>query len=82
MSEALENKLKSLNDLNNLRKELKAKTIDRRLTELNLFDRTSKLFAPIVNVVEKQNENLEVLKNNLTIITYKELYLLQNYLNQ
>ena len=66
MSEALENKLKSLNDLNNLRKELKAKTIDRRLTELNLFDRTSKLFAPIVNVVEKQNENLEVLKNNLT----------------
>ena len=66
MSEALENKLKSLNDLNNLRKELKAKTIDRRLTELNLFDRTSKLFAPIVNVVEKQNENLEALKNNLT----------------
>ena len=66
MSEALENKLKSLNDLNNLRKELKAKTIDRRLTELNLFDRTSKLFAPIINVVEKQNENLEVLKNNLT----------------
>ena len=65
MSEALENKLKSLNDLNNLRKELKAKTIDRRLTELNLFDRTSKLFAPIINVVEKQNENLEVLKNNL-----------------
>ena len=64
MSEALENKLKSLNDLNNLRKELKAKTIDRRLTELNLFDRTSKLFAPIINVVEKQNENLEVLKNN------------------
>ena len=61
MSEALENKLKSLNDLNNLRKELKAKTIDRRLTELNLFDRTSKLFAPIINVVEKQNENLEVL---------------------
>ena len=51
--------------LNNLRKELKAKTIDRRLTELNLFDRTSKLFAPIVNVVKKQNENLEVLKNNL-----------------
>ena len=65
MSEALENKFKSLNDLNNLRKELKAKTIDRRLTELNLFDRTSKLFAPIINVVEKQNENLEVLKNNL-----------------
>ena len=49
MSEALENKLKSLNDLNNLRKELKAKTIDRRLTELNLFDRTSKLFQPITN---------------------------------
>ena len=31
--------------LNNLRKELKAKTIDRILTELNLFDRTSKLFV-------------------------------------
>ena len=81
MSEALENKLKSLNDLNNLRKELKAKTIDRRLTELNLFDRTSKLFAPIINVVEKQNENLEVLKNNLinqqnlkTILPSTELF--------
>ena len=45
MSEALENKLKSLNDLNNLRKELKAKTIDRRLTELNLFDKNFKIIS-------------------------------------
>ena len=69
MSEALENKLKSLNDLNNLRKELKAKTIDRRLTELNLFDRTSKLFQPITNTIEKGtkdiNENLKILENAL-----------------
>ena len=69
MSEALENKLKSLNDLNNLRKELKAKTIDRRLTELNLFDRTSKLFQPITNKIEEGtkdiNENLKILENAL-----------------
>ena len=65
----LENKLKSLNDLNNLRKELKAKTIDRRLTELNLFDRTSKLFQPITNTIEEGtkdiNENLKILENAL-----------------
>ena len=66
MSEASENKLKRLNKLHNLCKELKAKTVDRKLTELNLFDRTSELFKPITTVVEKQNENLEVLKNNLT----------------
>ena len=69
MSEALENKLKSLNDLNNLRKELKAKTIDRRLTELNLFDRTSKLFQPITNTIKEGtkdiNENLKILENAL-----------------
>ena len=53
MSEALDNKLKRLNKLRNLRKELKAKTVDGKLTKLNLFDRTSELFKPIINVVEK-----------------------------
>ena len=66
MSKALDNKLKNLNNLHKLRKELKAKTVDKRFTELNIFDRTSQLYAPITNVFEKQNENLEVLKNNLT----------------
>ena len=65
MSEALRKKLQDLDTLNKTREELKAKTIDKRLTELNFFERTSKLFSPITKAIEKQNENLEVLKNNI-----------------
>ena len=52
-----------------LQKELKAKTIDKKLTQLNFYDRTSKLFKPITNTIEKGtkdiNENLKVLENAL-----------------
>ena len=61
--------LEYLKQLNNIRENLKAKSIDKRLTELNFFDRTSKLFSPITETVKKQaeniNENLDVLKKSL-----------------
>ena len=59
----------NLEKLVKLQKELKAKTIDRKLTQLNFYDRTSKLFKPITNTIEKGtkdiNENLKILENAL-----------------
>ena len=50
-----------------LQKELKTKTIDRILTQLNFYDRTLKLFQPITDTIEEGtkdiNENLEILEN-------------------
>ena len=69
MSEMLSKKINDLNELIKTHKELKAKTVDKRLTELNFYDRTSKLFEPITKAVEKQseniNENLDVLKKSI-----------------
>ena len=52
-----------------LQKEFKAKTIDRKLTQLNFYDRTSKLFQPITDTIEEGikdiNENLKILENAL-----------------
>ena len=52
-----------------LQKELKAKTIDRKLTQLIFYDRTSKLFQPITDTIEEGtkdiNENLKILENAL-----------------
>ena len=42
----------NLEKLVKLQKELKAKTIDRKLIQLNFYDRTSKLFQPITNAIE------------------------------
>ena len=70
-SNALSKKINDLNELMKMRKELKAKTVDKKLTELNFFDRTAKLFKPITKAVEKQteniNENLDVLKKQLSL---------------
>ena len=72
---------KKINDLNELiktRNELKAKTVDKRLTELDFFDRTSKLFKPITKAVEKQTENLNenlVLKKQLNSQSQQQLTL-------
>ena len=61
--------MENLEKLVKLQKELKAKTIDKKLTQLNFYDRTSKLFKPITNTIEKGtkdiNENLKVLENAL-----------------
>ena len=65
----LSKKMDNLEKLVKLQKELKAKTIDRKLTQLNFYDRTSKLFQPITNTIEKGtkdiNENLKILENAL-----------------
>ena len=65
----LSKKINNLDELIKTRKELKAKTVDNRLTELNFYDRSAKLFEPITKAVEKQteniNENLHVLKKSI-----------------
>ena len=59
----------NLEKLVKLQNELKAKTIDRKLTQLNFYDRTSKLFQPITDTIEEGtkdiNENLKILENAL-----------------
>ena len=59
----------NLEKLVKIQNELKAKTIDRKLTQLNFYDRTSKLFQPITDTIEEGtkdiNENLKILENAL-----------------
>ena len=59
----------NLEKLVKIQKELKAKTIDRKLTQLNFYDRTSKLFQQITDTIEEGtkdiNENLKILENAL-----------------
>ena len=59
----------NLEKLVKLQNELKAKTIDRKLTQLNFYDRTSKLFQPITDTIEEGtkdiNENEKILENAL-----------------
>ena len=59
--------LEYLKQLNDICENLKAKSIDKRLTELNFIDRTSKLFSPITKAVEKQTKNInsDVLKKSI-----------------
>ena len=70
ISEVMPKALKYLKQLNSVREDLRGKSIDKQLTELNFFDRTSKLFSPITETVKKQaqniNKNLDVLKEQLT----------------
>ena len=74
----LSRKIDNLEKLVKIQNELKAKTIDRKLTQLNFYDRTSKLFQPITDTIEEGtkdiNENLKILENalnqqNLKVIT-------------
>ena len=59
----------NLEKLVKLQKELKAKMADRKLTQLNFYNRTSKLFQPITDTIEEGtkdiNENLKLLENAL-----------------
>ena len=65
----LSKKMDNLEKLVKTQNELKAKTIDRKLTQFNFYDRTSKLFQPITDTLEKGtkdiNENLKILENAL-----------------
>ena len=49
----------NLEKLVKIQKELKAKTIDRKLTQLNFYDRTSKLFQPITEYNRRRNERYQ-----------------------
>ena len=79
ISEVMPKALKYLKQLNSVCEDLRAKSIDKQLTELNFFDRTSKLFSPITETVKKQaeniNENLDVLKEQLTSAGVSQLAL-------
>ena len=64
----LSKKMDNLEKLAKLQKRIKAKTIDRKLTQLNFYYRTSKLFQQITNTIKKKqdiNENLKILVNAL-----------------
>ena len=71
----LSKKMDNLEKLVKLQKELKAKTIDRKLTQLNFYDRTSKLFQPITieEGTKDINENLKILENALNQQKFKTI---------
>ena len=52
-------KLKSLQNLNKLQRELKAKTIDKVLTDNTFFERTSELFKPLINQMKNKLKSLD-----------------------
>ena len=61
--------LEALKKLNKLQAELKAKTIDKALTDRNFYERTSEMFKPLIESNEKQtediNKNLKSLEENM-----------------
>ena len=50
--------LEALKKLNKLQAELKAKTIDKALTDRNFYERTSEMFKPLIESNEKQTEDI------------------------
>ena len=48
-----------------IRKQLIAKSVDRELTHLSFFERSSKLFEPLLESHDKVNDNLKALENNI-----------------
>ena len=63
--------LKSLQNLNKLQKELKAKTIDKVLTDNTFFERTSELFKPLIKSNEKQAETILAKQETALVKTLK-----------
>ena len=51
--------------LTHVRKELNAKTLDRTLTDLSFFERSSKLFEPLIESNVKVNDNLQELEKGI-----------------
>ena len=48
-----------------IRKELNTKTLDRKLTELDFFERSSQMFEPLLDSNVKVQENLKTLEEGL-----------------
>ena len=60
--------IESLKKLNKVQSELKAKTIDKILTDNNFFERTSELFKPLIQSNEKQTEDTKDINKILKIL--------------
>ena len=58
----LNREIDALERLAHVRKELNAKTLDRTLTDLSFFERSSKLFEPLIESNVKVNDNLKELE--------------------
>ena len=62
---SLRKEIDALKKESTLRKQLIAKSVDRELTGLNFFERSSKLFEPLLESHDKVNDNLKALENNI-----------------
>ena len=66
---SLTKQIQALEKLTDLKKQLNAKTLDRKLTDINFFERTNKLFQPLIDSNVKQTEtitdNLKEVENNI-----------------
>ena len=51
--------IEALKKLTDIRRELDAKTVDKKLIEHSFFERTSKLFEPLIDSNVKVNDNLK-----------------------
>ena len=61
----LNREIDALEKLAHVRKELNAKTLDRTLTDLSFFERSSKLFEPLIESNAKVNDNLKELERGV-----------------
>ena len=62
---SLSKEIEALKTLSSLTKELNAKTLDRKLTDLSFYERTSQLFQPLTDSNAKVNESLKTLEEGL-----------------
>ena len=61
----LNREIGALKRLDQVRKELNAKTLDRTLTDLSFSERSSKLFEPLIESNVKVNDNLKELEKGI-----------------
>ena len=61
----LSREIDALKRLAHVHKELNAKTLDRTLTDLSFFERSSKLFEPLIESNVKVNDNLKELEKGI-----------------
>ena len=62
---SLKKEIDALEKLAHVHKELNAKTLDRTLTDLSFFERSSKLFEPLIESNIKVNNNLKELERGV-----------------
>ena len=62
---SLRKEINALKNETRIRKQLIAKSVDRELTHQSFFERSSKLFEPLLESHDKVNDNLKALENNI-----------------